>query len=116
MNDGRERTSTFSFNFIFCIAIPHIVYCMFSSTVIASFVIVAAAWLPKFSFSPTFDLQFDTRVTITWAMHDTSDATSESLSPKHTVKGKSSPMMYNLIAKALAAKPLGKKKMVNYPF
>ena len=81
-------------------------YCMFSSTVIASFVIVAAAWLPKFSFSPIFDLQFDTRVTITWAMH----ATSESLSSKHTLQGKSSPMMYNLIAEALAAKPLGKKK------
>ena len=84
-------------------------YCMFSSTVIASFVIVAAAWLPKFSFSPTFDLQFNTRVTITWAMHTTSDITSESLSPQHNVWGRS-PMMYNLIAEALAAKPLGKKK------
>ena len=76
--------------------------------------IVVAARLPKFSFSSTFDLQFGTQVYIIWAMHGTSDAsTSGSLGPQHTVRAKST-MKYNLIEKALAAKPLGKKGMVNY--
>lgn len=80
------------------------------------FVIVVAARLPKFSFSPTFDLQFDTQVFIIWAMHSTTDAsTSGSLGPRHTVR-KISTMKYNLIEKALAANPLGKKGMVSYSF
>ena len=46
----------------------------------------------------------------------TSDSTSGNLSPKHSIRGRTSPMKYNLIAEALAVKPLGKKEMVNYSF
>lgn len=91
---------------------------MFSSAVNASFVIVAAARIPKFLFSPAFDLQFDTQVFIIWAM-GASDGTSKTgnLSPKHANDRRGiSQMKYNLIAKALAVKPLGKKEMVNYSF
>lgn len=49
-------------------------------------------------------------------MHGTTDAsTSGNLSPKHSIKGRSQ-MKYNLIAEALAVKPLGKKEVVNYSF
>lgn len=63
-----------------------------------------------------FDLQFDTQVFITWAMA-TADRASETgnLGPQHTVRGRTQ-MKYNLIAEALAVKPLGKKEMVNSSF
>jgi len=49
-------------------------------------------------------------------MHGTTDAsTSGNLGPRHTVR-KISSMKYNLIEKALAANPLGKRGMVNYSF
>lgn len=120
VNAGRERTFTFNCSF-FCLrcytihnalCLHYYVFKCFYH--LLRLVIVVAARLPKFSFSPTFDLQFGTQVYIIWAMHGTSDASSSgSLSPRHTVRAISS-MKYNLIEKALAAKPLGKKGMVNY--